>query len=416
MKRSILFLLIALVAALPASATNGYFLLGQGTAAKGMAGASIALPHDSLSGAMNPAALSRLRPGMFVGIAFFNPNRSYTVEGNPTGYPGTFGLTPGTVESESTLFPMPGVAANWVVNDRLSWSLAMLAQGGMNTDYRTATFYGSDHTGINLSQMFLEASMSWKMNDAHALGLSAIGAYQMFEAQGLQAFGQMSSNPAALSNNEQDSSTGLGFRLGYLGQLTPALSIGAAWTPQISMSKFDDYAGLFCQSGMFDIPASATAGVAWKATNRLTLATDVQWIEYSGVDSVGHPLMPNLMGAPLGGEHGPGFGWEDMTAVKIGAQWQASDLWTLRGGVSVSEQPIPESEVLFNILAPGVIDDHVTFGFTRQMPGGHAFHFSLMRALENSVKGGNALEAPGAQQIELTMDEWEMEFGWSMSF
>lgn len=133
------------------------------------------------------------------------------------------------------------------------------------------------------------------------------------------------------------------------------------------------------------------------------------------VDAVGNHLLPNLMQAPLGATGGAGFGWNDMTAYKAGVQWKASPNWTLRGGYSHANQPIPESEVLFNILAPGVIQDHLTAGFTTPVRGGN-FNFALMYALDSTVTGSDPLEAPGAQQIELKMNEWEAEFSYSFRF
>ena len=81
---------------------------------------------------------------------------------------------------------------------------------------------------------------------------------------------------------------------------------------------------------------------------------------------IANPMLPNLMTAKLGMEGGAGFGWKDMTVVKLGAQWEASHDWTLRLGYATGKQPIPASEVMFNLLAPGVIEQHVTLGGHRQ--------------------------------------------------
>lgn len=400
--------------ALPAMATNGYFSHGQGTASKAMGGAGVALPNDAMAGVTNPAAITLAPAEMLFGVSLFNPNRSYTISGTPSGAPGTFPLATGTVESESKLFLMPSIAGNWHLSDRLSVSVAGIAHGGMNTDYRTNTFWGGSHTGVNLAQMFIDASVGWKVNPRHSIGVTAIGAYQQFEAQGLQAFAPYSTNASALSNNASETSFGGGVRVGYLGQVLPTLSVGASWSPQISMSKFDDYGGLFCDGGSFDIPANETVGIAWKAAPRTTIVADVQRIHYGKVDAIAHPMLPHLM-MGLGADGGPGFGWEDVTAYKAGVQYELSPTWTLRGGYSTADQPVQESEVLFNILAPGVIEEHMTAGFSRATGAG-SFHFALTYALENSISGPNPLEAPGAQQIELTMDEWEAEFSWSYRF
>ena len=69
--------------------------------------------------------------------------------------------------------------------------------------------------------------------------------------------------------------------------------------------------------------------------------------------------------------------------------------------------------MLFNILAPGVMEQHITFGLTRQMDSGGELSFSLMYAPENSVTGGSFFD-PGPdfmspQLIELTMSQLEFE-------
>jgi hypothetical protein len=43
-------------------------------------------------------------------------------------------------------------------------------------------------------------------------------------------------------------------------------------------------------------------------------------------------------------------------------------------------------------------------------------HLTVIRAFSNSVSGPNMLEAPDQQRIELKMDEWEYEIGFSFGF
>lgn len=142
---------------------------------------------------------------------------------------------------------------------------------------------------------------------------------------------------------------------------------------------------------------------------------DYQEIDYSGVNAVGHAMLPNLMQQPLGQQGSAGFGWQDISVYKFGVKFEPKGDWTWRLGYSKGDQPIPESEVMFNILAPGVIEEHITAGFSTAY-GPSLLHVSVMYALENTVRGSNPMEAPGAQQIELTMDQWELELGYSFRF
>jgi long-chain fatty acid transport protein len=104
-------------------ASNGYFSHGYGTHYKGMAGAGGALHVNSLAPATNPAANAFLASRWDASLALFNPNRFYNVTGDPSGLPGTVGLTPGEVESESRFFPVPALGAIWATARRsTSWA------------------------------------------------------------------------------------------------------------------------------------------------------------------------------------------------------------------------------------------------------------------------------------------------------
>ncbi len=118
-----------------AFATNGHFSHGIGTKSKGMAGAGVALALDSLAGGTNPASMVFVGSRWDIGVAVFNPNREYTVTGNPSGFPGTFGLAPGTVESDTNVFVIPSLGVNLMFSDKTSLGMSMFGLGGMNTDY-----------------------------------------------------------------------------------------------------------------------------------------------------------------------------------------------------------------------------------------------------------------------------------------
>ena len=237
----------------------------------------------------------------------------------------------------------------------------------------------------------------------------------------------LSSSPSSLSSNGHDTSFGFGARIGYLGEIASGLFIGASYQTRIWMDEFDDYSGLFAEHGDFDIPSNWSVGLAYKATTDLTLALDVQQILYGEVDSIGNPFNPAFntcfgagggsSGSPscLGGDAGVGFGWEDMTIVKLGAQYQSSPEWTWRAGYSYGEQPIPSSEVLFNIIAPGVIEHHITAGFTRSIKDNQEIDFAVMYAVENDISGANPL-APTTQTITLQMNQWEFSAGYTYKF
>jgi long-chain fatty acid transport protein len=409
-----------------AYATNGYFAHGSSIKNKALAGAGVALPLDSLAASVNPAGMVFVGSRADVGLSFFNPNREYTVTGGKTeGCPQCFGLEPGTYDSDSKWFVIPALGYNRMLDDNSSIGLSIYGNGGMNTDYDTATFnvnpmapsFGSSPTGVDLMQLFVVPTYARKLNQKHAVGISPILAYQAFEAEGLQAFGEggFSSSPSNLSNNGHESSYGVGVRVGYLGEIMTNLFFGASYQSRVFMSEFDEYAGLFAEQGDFDIPSNWTVGFALKASPAVTLTADLQQINYSEIDSINNPLLPNLMiPEGLGTDGGAGFGWQDIMILKAGAQWQSSPEWTWRAGFSVAEQTIPNTETMFNIIAPGVIETHATCGVTKTIGDNQEIDFALMRAFSESVEGPNLLDP--AQMIELEMDQWEFSLGYTYKF
>jgi len=427
---SVLALTVSAIVLAPSAAfaTNGYFAHGYSTKSNGLAGAGVALPQDAMAAATNPAGMVHVGSRVDVGAALFSPRREYTVEGAPSGFPETVGLFPGTEESSSDYFLMPHFGWNKMLSDKSSIGISIYGNGGMNTNYSSSangglgTFFGGmvpgaeAGAGVDLTQLFIAPTYSRKFGENASWGISPILAIQRFEATGLAAFAPFSSAPDKLTDNGHENSYGGGIKLGVQGEVAPGLTLGASYQSRIYMTEFDDYKGLFAEDGDFDIPATATVGLAWNITPNSTLVFDVQHIWYSDIDSIANSLLPNLQTAQLGDDNGAGFGWDDMTIYKIGYQWQTSGGWTWRVGFSYGEQPIPESQVLFNILAPGVMEKHFTFGFTKEMGKDNELSFAAMYAPKESVKGPNPLDPPSGQQIELEMEQYQIEFSWAWKF
>ncbi|MDH3713266.1 MAG: outer membrane protein transport protein [Gammaproteobacteria bacterium] len=448
MRRPILVLL-PLLLALPgiAQATNGYFTHGTSIKEKALAGTGVAYSQDTLAAANNPAGMVFQGGGYDIGASVFNPNRSYSAQGislpagsavPPPPNPPPFSVGDGdqSIDSGSELFLIPQFGYNWVLSDAATIGVSVFGHGGMNTDYNggVATLpspggtmvelpgtFGDGTAGVDLAQLFVSTTYARKFSKTASWGASLILAYQQFEAKGLGNFAPFSTDPSKLSNNGKDAGTGFGVRLGIQGEVASGLTLGAALQPEIDMSEFDDYSGLFAEKGDFDIPSNYTVGLAWDVTDSGTLLFDVQQINYSDVPAVSNPIAPLVNGSCsptsssgcLGGSSGAGFGWQDMTVVKLGYQWRASEDWTWRFGYSQGDQPIPESEVLFNILAPGVMEQHVTAGFTKLLGGGE-LNFAFMVAPSNSVSGKNTFDPN--QTIKLEMDQLEISLGYGRRF
>lgn len=401
-----------------AFATDGYYRHGYGIKYSALAGSGVAVSLSSLGAITNPASISNLNTGFEINASYFSPDRYYNVGGMPSMLPGTFGLMPGKIVSDKKGFVIPTLGGNMKLSDKISVALSLYGNGGMNTDYPAMTFGdpSSPATGVNLEQMFGNLSFSYKFACNHSIGAAGIIGWQRFAAKGLGMFGAMgfSSDPANLSGNAWSTALGFGFKIGYQGKWTEDLSFGAAFQSKIYMSEFERYAGLFAQAGDFDVPASWQVGFAFTPGDWKFLV-DVKQILYSDVKSIANEMLPNLMMAPLGDEEGAGFGWKNILAVKWGMMYSGFCGWDLMAGYSVSQNPINDENVMFNILAPGVIQNQITFGFSRDIAKNHEITVAFMYAFENTVKGPNPLDAPNQQTIEIGMKQWQVEVGYAFS-
>ncbi|HUW39351.1 MAG TPA: outer membrane protein transport protein [Rhodocyclaceae bacterium] len=371
----------------PAFATDGYFSDGYGMKAKGMAGVSIALPQDALAAANNPAGMVMVGDRVDFGVDWFRPTRGADVVGNQAGLAGSYN------GNDKQNFIIPEFGYNKMLGWDMSVGVSVYGNGGMNTRYATSPFTAwgvTGPTGINLEQLFVAPTFAMKANKSNALGVSLVFAQQRFGATGLQPFVPMSSSQGNVTDRGNDTTTGWGARLGWTGQVSDAVTLGATYASKIK-GKFSNYSGLFADQGEFDIPENYGVGIAVKATPLLTVAADVKQINYSKSHSVGNPIDSLLSGVPLGATNGPGFGYHDVTVYKLAGSYAYSKDLTLRAGYSYNKQPIPSSQTFFNILAPAVVEDHLTFGATWTLANHNELTFAYMHAFNKNVAGVNSI-------------------------
>lgn len=406
--------LFVLLTSTQASATDGYFAHGYGVKSQGMGGVGIALPQDALAAAANPAGMGLIGDRIDIGATWFRPIRGAEITGNPgPGVNGTYDA------NESKNFIIPEFGYNRQINPEVTLGVSVYGNGGMNTDYnRKVPLLGSAPAGIDLIQLFVAPTVTWKLTPANIIGVSVNLAYQRFEARGLENFDQVgvSSSPGNVTNKGHDNSYGAGLHIGWIGQVNDVVTLGATYQSKTYMSKFDKYKGLFAEAGDFDIPETYGIGIAVKATPQLTVAADLQRINYSDVAAVGNLSLSNL-GNGLGANHGAGFGWRDVTAVKLGASYAWNEQLTLRAGYNHATQPIRTEETLFNILAPGVVQDHLTLGTTWVLENKAELSLAYMHAFENSVNGSGSVPTGfggGEANLKMYQDSLGIAYSWKL--
>jgi long-chain fatty acid transport protein len=387
-------------------ATDGYFAHGYGMKALGMGGVGIALPQDALAAATNPAGMVMVGDRVDFGLDYFRPVRDAQVVSPAPG------VSQNLDGNGTASFLIPEFGYNKMINPNTSLGVSIYGNGGMNTTYTTpVNLFGTSNAGIDMSQLFIAPTWAMKLNPTNAVGVSLNLAYQIFSATGAQNFtapsgpGQMSSAPGNVTDLGHDHSTGYGLRFGWIGQVTPDVTLGATYQTKTKMSKFDMYQGFFAEQGGFDIPANFGLGLAVKTTPDITIAADLEEIQYSGIASVANPLLPNLFsGNLLGTAGGAGFGWKDQTVLKLGISYKYQPDLVLRAGYNHGTAVIPSSETLFNIFAPATVQDHLTLGATWTLANKSELTVAYMHAFKKTIDGSGSIPAAfGGGEANLSM-------------
>jgi long-chain fatty acid transport protein len=400
-----------------AQATEGYFQYGYGARQGGLAGAGVADSRDAMSLSLNPAGLVDAGYQFQAGASLFAPFRGYTATG--TGF-----VALGAINSSENYFVVPNMAYSRPIDANSSWGIALFGNGGMNTTYNnvangacgpggSGVFCGGN-TRMDMMQAFITAGYARRMG-ALSVGIAPVFAIQRFMVDGLGAFAAApgaSIDPANMTNRGYNWSYGGGVRAGLQWSVAKSVRFGLSAQSPIWMTKFDKYRGLFANQGEFDIPANLTAGIAVDAMPNLTLMFDYKHIFYSQVPSVGNSGSILL---PFGSNGGPGFGWHDVDVFKIGAEWRYSPALTLRAGYAHNTNPIKSTDIMLNIIAPGVVTDHFTGGFSYQATKNATFDFAGAYVPRHSVSGP-VPAAFGAGTVELSMRQYQFTAGLTYKF
>lgn len=409
---------------LSAFATNGYFLIGFGAKSRSMGGVGVAYAQDSLSIASNPAAMADIDMNTMridVGGDLFQPPRA-VIHDSAT--------LPANAQSGMNLFLIPNMGGAFKFNRNITLGMAVVGAGlGTRYDQTVRDANGvdvchdgnpstngnnffnfncnaSNTLGIMMMQMQMLPSIAYKLNKQNYLGASLAIGIQSFRAYGLQAFDTLgfSATNGNLTNKGNSWSYGAGIRLGGLHKFfDDRLNFGWNYSSRVYMTRFRKYNNLFAEAGTFDIPDNYAIGIAYKYTPKLTVAADIQQINFHHVKSVGNPgpnpADPNNFFPPgydvLGKSNGLGFGWTNQTVYKLGFNYDYSDTWSVRSGVNYGKSPIPKDQVLFNMLAPATPEWHLTLGGSYRPSPSVEWSFSYVHAFENVIKGPTAFGPTG---------------------
>ncbi|NTW54720.1 MAG: aromatic hydrocarbon degradation protein [Chlorobaculum sp.] len=397
--------LLVLLGATPAFATNGMNLEGYGSKSLAMGGTGSAYDTGNSAAMNNPATLGFMKEGeaeIGFGIRALHPDVDVTFGGNKE-------------DSVANAFYMPSLS--YMRRDgRISWGAAMFAQGGMGTDFGKNSLIFSGMSGEDIRSEVgvarLMFPVAYHLTNDTTVGASFDVVMASMDLQmdmdGTHLGGMMAGNGGSVSgsllgalssftnvhyarfdfsNNSpwigEAIGFGTGLKFGITQKVSKSLTIGASYHSQTKLNDLetsnatisfagDTLGGPYTQklTGKikvrdFEWPATAALGFAYQASDKLMIASDVKFIDWSSV-------MDKFSMTFIADDSNPGFAgqnldvtmkqnWKDQTVWSVGMQYMATKKLALRAGASFSTNPIPDQYL--NPLFPAITKNHYTCGF-----------------------------------------------------
>jgi long-chain fatty acid transport protein len=353
-------------------ATNGYQLIGIGSYQKSLGGAVTANPGTAMTAITNPAGMIRIGKRADFSMEAFMPTRSTDFS--------AFGGD--KAESDSDLYGVPAIGWTAPVGDSddLYFGGGMYGTSGLGVDYpetlmmpAPASFTGNDlvwdgYSNIAFWQM--APTLAWNASERLSLGVAVNIDYQQVSfAQTIRdtVTGVRYNFDLARSAN----AFGFGLTLGLLYDVTESFTLGFSYKSKqyfsdleynLSEGDIDTtlVGGPVFPGGTYklglDFPQQLAAGLAYSPSDRWTISADLKWIEWS--DTMGDLSVKG----PDGYEFAMDPGWDDQLVYALGVDIAATDKLNLRFGFNYAESPIDGSNAANNLILPGVVEDHYTFG------------------------------------------------------
>lgn len=434
--------LCALLAAGSAHATNGMLMEGYGPISTGMGGASQAIDHGNAGMAQNPATLGMIEDGtarLDVAFGILGPDVKSSMMGMEAKSGGT-----------SYLMPAFGYTRR---SGALTYGLGMFAQGGMGTEYDATSFMGAGAparselgvgnvifpvayqvnpnltVGATLKFMWASLDMIMAASGAQLGGLA--------QASGIAPTGNLGAAMAGLGaaplarisfSDENDftgaaKSTGFGASLGATYKVNQDVMVGASYQFKSALADMETApsAASITAPGTpfpgdngritvidFQMPSVFGMGASWQASPTLLLAADLKYIGWAdSMKSFKMRYDSSGMGGSVNFDMAQN--WKDQTVFNLGLAWKANDMLTLRAGMNLADNPIPDSTV--NPLFPATVKSHYTLGLGYKVSQAGDFNMSVTMAPKVTVTNNS-----GPAPVTITHAQTNWQFMYSHRF
>lgn len=316
-----------------ASATLGVFEHGNGINSMGMGGVTYAYATETTTLGANPAHALSLGNRWDAGVDVFWANAEGRYEGNAAGPDGEVFTSDGR---SWYMIPQGGFSKR--LNNDWAYGVTIL-NAGLGPDYAGNPYrrFGGtpNRATLYLASSSIVNALAYRLTDDFHVGASLNIGFQELSVQGLQFLDSpaTSVSPGEVTNQGKDGVFTFSAGIGFKWQITPWLTAGAAYKSKNFNAQHDEYRGLVARGGKLELPSIYGGGFAVKPFEKLTVILEAQRLTYRSEAAFRNGLDKFVDGGHLlGSNDGPGFGFNDLNAYKLGIEYAATQKLTVRGG------------------------------------------------------------------------------------
>ena len=336
-----LFSLSLLTLASASMFAGGYRVSIQGQKQLAMGHTGVAVVNSAEVAFFNPA-----------GMSFLDKKFNLSVGGNAliakTKYQNSQFNQAASTDNMGTPFSL---YATYKINDWVSAGLAVY------TPYGSAVEWNQDWAGahlvnnIDLKAIFIQPTVSFKIEDVFSIGGGPIF------VQGSVEFNRNLTPNPLLSNNGSGTDvtldakgiSAMGYNVGMMFKITKQVTLGMDYRSEIIMearggdATFADVpaiaSGTFTNttfSADLPLPAEITAGISYKPSDKWLFAFDynyTKWDVYESLDVDFDNTLPTSINPR---------NYKNASTFRFGAQYKATEKFTLRGGYYIDESPVQD--------------------------------------------------------------------------
>ena len=266
--------------------------------------------------------------------------------------------------------------------------------------------------GVGLERTLIAPSLTRNVTDTASVSAGVVLAYQQFASWGRGA-GTRAFNDdlGQAAGSFLGVSYGSGVRVGLEQALGSEFAVQTQFQSRIDMTALQNYRGLYSRPGDFDLPAVASAGLAWSDGGPMALAVGVSRVLYSEIAPFTSAALPVRFLALLGDANSPSFEWRDLTVYSLDWTWNPSVQSTLGFHYTTRQQPEPTSGALRAALAGEFTNDNFGVSLTQRFERFGALRLAASYAPVQYFLGNASFGNRDARGEQV-----EVEAVWSMAF